>query len=150
MLDYRRAFDKVPFRHMIAKLESHGIDGDLLHWIVDWTTNRQQRVVLNGTHSEWTEVTSSVVQGSVLGPIFFAIFINDLDISINSIHGIFLSKFADDKLGREISTMQDCHRLQAALDDLVAWSKKWGMELHAQKKYRGPFWTEKPGVHLQN
>jgi len=81
----------------------------------------------------------------VLGPIFFAIFINDLDVSINSTHGAFLSKFADDtKLGREISTTQDCHRLQAALDDLVAWSKEWGMELHAQKSIVVHFGRKNP------
>ena len=56
MLDYRRAFDKVPFRQMIAKLKSNGIDGRALKWITDWTTNRLKRVVLNGTQSDWEKV----------------------------------------------------------------------------------------------
>jgi len=105
-------------------------------------TERFQRVVLNGSHSEWAEireaslaeVTSSVVQGSVLGPVLFTIYINDLDASIKPGHGVLISKFADDtKLGMEIATIQDCQRLQASLDELVTWSNEWGMELHTQK-----------------
>ena len=58
MVDFRRAFDRVPFGGMLAKVKAHGIDGDLLSWITDWTKNRRQRVVLNGVESDWADITS--------------------------------------------------------------------------------------------
>ena len=134
MLDYQRAFDLVPFRHMLAKISSHGIGGDILQWITNWTSDRLQRCVLNGEQSSWASVTSSVVQGSVLGPILFTIFMNDLDIAINPTHNVLISKFADDsKLGKCIQNPDDCLRLQSALNDLVRWSSSCGMRLHPQK-----------------
>ena len=75
LVDFQKAFDKVPFDGMLAKCKAHGIDGQLLGWLQNWTENRRQRVVLNGTESSWIEVLSSVVQGSVLGPILFVIYI---------------------------------------------------------------------------
>ena len=93
-----------------------------------------QRVVLNGEQSSLLEVLSSVIQGSVLGPILFSIYINDLDISINRSNDVLISKFADDtKLGKSISSFQDCLKLQCALDVLTAWSDRWSMELHPDK-----------------
>jgi len=134
MLDYQRAFDLVPFGRMLAKVSSHGIGGNVLKWIENWTTDRKQRCVLNGEHSDWKDVTSSVVQGSVLGPILFTMYINDLDLAIDSNHGVLISKFADDsKLGKCITSVEDCHTLQRALDDLTKWSFESGMKLHPNK-----------------
>ena len=89
---------------MLAKCKAHGIDGQLLGWLHNWTENRRQRVVLNGTESSWIEVLSSVVQGSVLGPILFVIYINDIDDAfLAADSSIMVSKFADDtKIGRTI------------------------------------------------
>ena len=83
LVDFQKAFDKVPFDGMLAKCKAHGIDGQLLRWLQDWTTDRRQRVVLNGVNSAWSEVLSSVVQGSVLGPVLFVIFMNDIDHEID-------------------------------------------------------------------
>ena len=119
---------------MLAKLKSHGIGGRVFEWISDWTRSRTQRVVLNGEQSDIIDVTSSVVQGSVLGPILFIIFINDLDVAIDLANDVHISKFADDtKLSKKIMDINDCHKLQKALDELTLWSEKWGMELHPDK-----------------
>jgi len=91
-LDFAKAFDKVPHVRLIQKLECHGIDGKLKYWIAEWLTNRKQRVCVNGTLSDWKTVLSGVPQGSVLGPILFLIFINDLDYNITN----WILKFADD------------------------------------------------------
>ena len=78
-LDFSKAFDKVPHARLIKKLEAHGIDSKVKTWISEWLNNRKQRVVISGTSSDWTHVKSGVLQGSVLGPVLFTIYINDID-----------------------------------------------------------------------
>ena len=78
---------------------------------------------------------SSVVQGSVLGPILFLIFINDIDLAITGDDKeVYISKFADDtKLGREVNVVDDSIKFQTAINNLVKWCKDWGMSLHPEK-----------------
>lgn len=135
MTDFRRAFDRVQFKKCLQKLKSHGVKGRVLDWIGDWMSGRKQRVVINGEASEWIEVLSSVVQGSVLGPVLFLIFINDLDISIKQQDiNTSIFKFADDsKLGRVVCSGEDAAAFQSAIDALVVWCRDWGMELHPGK-----------------
>ena len=98
------------------KLESHGISGNVGKWIQNWLSERRQKVCVNGIYSEWNQVISGVPQGSVLGPLLFLVFINDLDENILS----SLKKFADDtKLYRVISNNNDCQTLRNDLDKLV-------------------------------
>ena len=123
-LDFQKAFDKVPHKKLLLKLKAHGIGDSITDWIEQWLTDRRQRVVVDGEVSTWKLVLSGVPQGSVLGPILFLIYINDLDDSITS----NVLKFADDtKLFRKVNTDGDKQHLQNDLDRLVKWSMKWQM-----------------------
>jgi len=135
LVDFQKAFDKVPFDGMLAKAKAHGINGELLKWLENWTISRKQRVGLNGAESDWADVLSSVVQGSVLGPILFLIYINDIDAAlVENDNDIYISKFADDtKVGREVNNANDAAKLQICIDNLVQWCRDWGMSLHPDK-----------------
>jgi len=81
-LDFQKAFDKVPHKRLLHKVAAHGIRGELLLWIENWLSGRKQRVTLNGQCSSWKDVLSGVLQGSVLVPILFLIYINDIGVSV--------------------------------------------------------------------
>ena len=91
-LDYSKAFVSVPHLRLISKLQAYGIRGNLLKWIKNFLIGRQQKVILNGSSSQWTEVTSGVPQGSVLGPLLFILYANDITDGVQST----LEMFADD------------------------------------------------------
>ena len=91
-LDFQKAFDKVPHQRLLLKIQSLGIGGNVIEWLRAWLIGRKQRVSVNNTKSDWTEVTSGVPQGSVLGPIMFIMYVDGMDSDIIS----KLSKFADD------------------------------------------------------
>ena len=131
--DFAKAFDKVPVRRLLIKMEAHGINGKMLGWVEKWLTGRRQRVVLNGKTSGWSDVTSGVPQGSCLGPTLFLIFINDIDNAMDTITGI-ISKFADDtKAGRVVENDNDRAKLQLEINNLVAWTEKWQMKFNESK-----------------
>uniref|UniRef100_A0A8C4XYG1 Reverse transcriptase domain-containing protein n=1 Tax=Gopherus evgoodei TaxID=1825980 RepID=A0A8C4XYG1_9SAUR len=129
-LDFQKAFDKVPHQRFLRKLSCHGIKGKVLSWIENWLKDREQRVGINGRFSEWRGVTSVVPQGSVLGPILFNLFINDLERGVNS----EMAKFADDtKLLKIVKTKADCEELQKDLTKLSDWATKWQMKFKVDK-----------------
>ena len=129
-LDFSKAFDKVPHKRLVSKLHAHGIAGNVNHWIEAWLSNRNQRVVLNGKFSEWASVTSGVPQGSVLGPVLFLIYINDIDENIRN----HILKFADDtKVFGPSSTDEDTNSVQNDLQTLMKWSEDWQMLFNADK-----------------
>ena len=129
-LDFQKAFDKVPHKRLLNKLHNIGIRGKVNKWIESWLSERKQRVVLNGSCSKWKEVTSGVPQGSVLGPLLFLIYIDDLETNLVCM----ISKFADDtKLSGKVCTAQDRLQIQQDLDKIVEWSEKWQMPFNVDK-----------------
>ncbi len=115
---------------MFQKVEAHGIGGLVLNWVKSWLRNRRQRVCINREYSDWVEVTSGVPQGSVLGPILFLIYINDLDSNLTSKIG----KFADDtKMCKGIRNREVVDKLQQDLDRLSLWSSDWQMQFNIDK-----------------
>ena len=126
-MDFQKAFDSVPHRRLLGKLESYGIQGDILGWIEAFLTGRMQKVTVNGHSSEWTRVISGVPQGSVIAALLFVIYINDLPDSIKS----HLYLFADDcKFFRQIFTSEDTSTMQDDLNTLYKWSKLWMLKFH--------------------
>ena len=119
-MDYQKAFDKVPHGRLLAKLEAYNLSSEVINWIKEYLTGRSQCVEVNGKASEWLPVTSGIPQGSVLCPLLFLIYVNDLPDDINS--DVYM--YADDtKLYREIKTIEDQRILQKDLDTLTKWSE---------------------------
>ncbi len=106
------------------------INGNVHNWIENWLSNRKQRVVINGTASDWAPVTSGDPQGSVLGQVLFIIYINDTDVGLNNP----ISKFADDtKIVNSIITDNDRMSLQEGLRKISEWSQRWEMLFNVNK-----------------
>ena len=130
LLDFAKAFDKVPHRRLINKLFSVGINQTALTWIESFLSGRSQEVVVGGKESSSEPVTSGVPQGSVLGPTLFLVYINDLPDNIRS----KVCLFADDTiLFKHIHSESDCEILQKDLDILKNWGEKWLMEFNVTK-----------------
>ena len=131
LLDYEKAFDKVSHRHLLKKVEHYGVRGSVLDWIRDFLSNRTQAVLVDGQTSSESPVTSGVPQGSVLGPLLFVIFINDLPECVSA---STVRLFADDSvIYRKISCADDSSSLQKDIDALQEWESSWLMSFNASK-----------------
>ena len=130
ILDFSKAFDKVPHERLLRKLLHYGIGGRTHSWIREFLSNRLQEVIVDGSASEPAPVISGVPQVTVLGPVLFLIFINDLPTGLESKCRLF----ADDCIiYNTIKTKKDQDVLQRDLDRLARWELDWGMEFHPQK-----------------
>ena len=115
LLDFQKAFDTIPHQWLLCKLQSYGIQNQLYSWIGSWLTQRKQRVIVDGLASVWVPVKSGVPQGTVLGPLMFLIYINDIGDNISS----SLRLFANDCiLYRTITSSEDSIQLQHDLDNI--------------------------------
>ena len=131
-MDYPKAFDTVPHRRLIYKLSTYGITDKVISWVKDFLSNRIQQVGVQGEESSWRSVTSGIPQGSVLGPLLFVIFINDLPDCVTSEAYLFAD---DTKIFRIITKQGDREELQQDLQKLDEWSKKWLLKFHLKCKY---------------
>ena len=130
IVDLAKAFDKVPHRRLAYKLEYYGIRNDILQWITTWLSGRTQKVAIDSVSSDPAPVLSGVPQDSILGPILFLIFINDLADNINSTFRLF----ADDcVLYRNTRRSGDQQILQDDLNKLAQWLEALLMKFNVAK-----------------
>ena len=121
-IDFSKAFDTVPHGRLLNKLKFYGVRGPLLRWISSWLTERYQRVMVDGESSSATPVKSGVPQGTVLGPLMFLVYINDINENITS----SVRLFADDCVTyKSITTLEDAKQLQEDLCKIYEWTNKW-------------------------
>ena len=125
-LDFQKAFDKVPHQRLLRKLKSHGMGNRIINWIEHWITDRRRRVVVDGEVSSWKSVLSGVPRGSVLGPILFLVYINDLEEGVTG----KILKFADDtKLFRKVKEIGENGRCYSILGNVNVYTQ--GREIRA-------------------
>lgn len=140
--DFQKAFDSVPHHKLITRLFSVGIQGNLLDWLKDFLSNRTQAVKIDRSRSNPLPVNSGVIQGTVLGPTLFNIFVNDIDESLQYCK---IFKYADDiriflssaRNPRDLCNMH--HKIQQDIDNIVAWSLASGLKLNASKCFSVSF-----------
>ncbi len=129
-LDFSKAFDRVPHQHLLHKLSYYGINGKTLGWIKGFLSERTQCVAVGGEESTWCPVTSGVPQGSVMGPVLFLLFINDITEDITS----SIRLFADDSIiYRNIKSPEDQRKLHQDLLKVFEWAEAWGMNFNVKK-----------------
>ena len=126
-LDLAKAFDKVAHQRLLRRLSSYGIKGALLSWITSFLTNRRQCVSIKGSTSTWKPVESGVPQGSVLGPILFIIYVNEIPEIVKSHIWIF----ADDT--KLFETSDQAETLQEDLNNLMKWAELWELTFNVIK-----------------
>ena len=155
--DFMKAYDVVSHAKLKAKLEKRfGIEGKLLLWISEWLRARRQRVVVSGQASEWTDVLSSIIQGSVLSGILFLLYIDDIEdeldepeVNLNlenedrnevrhgengSENPTLISIFVDDtKTARTVRNIEEQQKMQRLIDRLGEWSIRWDMRFNVDK-----------------
>ena len=130
LLDFSKAFDKVPHNRLLMKLHHYGVRGHLYDWIASFLLGRSQQVVLDGQASSVSTVSSGVPQGTVLGPLLFLLFINDLPSSVTSTTRLF----ADDcLLYIRIKSPEDQVTIQKDLNSLQQWEDQWLMAFNPDK-----------------
>ena len=130
ILDFSKAFDRVPHRRLLEKLNHYGIRSQMRGWIKSFLSGRTQQVIVDGATSEKAPVLRGVLQGTVLSPLLFLLFINYLPDCIK----LRTRLFADDCIvHRNILTPKVCRKLQRDLVSLAQWESKWGMSFHPYK-----------------
>jgi len=133
--DFAKAFNTVPHRRLMFKLKTYNINTELLTWIADFLCNRKQRIVLNGEHSSWFKVLNGIPQGSILGPLLFLIYINDIpELCAAEYPSSEIYLYADDsKIYKLIHNRSDEKKLQSVMNLVKNWSDEWLLRLNIDK-----------------
>ena len=133
-IDFKKAFDSVSHQKLISKIESYGIQGDLLEWLKAFLTNRTQAVRIHNCISDNISITSGVPQGSVLGPLLFLLYINDITDIAEGLD-VNLKLFADDaKLYSSFSfNSNSSSNLMTACHNLTQWAETWQLQIASEK-----------------
>jgi hypothetical protein len=145
-LDVSKAFDRVWHEGLLYKLKQAGIDGKLLSWFKSYLSNRKQRVLLNGTMSDPRDIKAGVPQGSILGPLLFLVYINDIvDVTNTNIR-----LYADDST---LFVVDDSHQAAAQslnrdLENITAWAKRWFITFNPSKT-ESLIVSRKPQTHIE-
>ena len=149
MVDFRKAFDLVDHTLLLKKLEHYKISAETLQWFTSYLLNRKQKVVLNNVESSTAEVECGVPQGTILGPLLFLMFINDLPLYTDN---VFTDLYADDTTLYQTGLSQTLIKesLQLALQRLAVWCKHNGMLLNTEKTKVMLITTPQKRLHLQN
>lgn len=130
--DFKKAFDKVPHNRLLHKIRMYGIGESIVNWFEAFLKKRKQRVIVEGEESGWYDVISGIPQGSVMGPVLFVLYINDLPDVIKNDSDIYL--YADDtKIFRKIVNVEDIRKLQEDIYEMRKWSDIWLLEFHPDK-----------------
>ena len=146
-LDISKAFDKVWHKSLIYKLRQYGFSGNTLTLLTDFLSNRKERVVLNGQHSPWADIKAGVPQSSILRPLLFLVYINDLTENLHSNPKLFaddtslFSIVADDALSNSY--------LNDDLKQINDWAYKWKMSFDpdSTKPAHEVFFSRKENIH---
>ena len=140
--DFEKAFDKVSHKKLVIKLYAYGIRGRMLDWIEDFLRGRRQRVVMGETESGWGDILSGVPQGSVLGPLLFVLYINDLPDGLENTFKMYAD---DSKVIAEANGMEEESKLQRDIVKIKDWCDKWSMSLNSSKCKIMHFGRKNPG-----
>ena len=147
--DLEKAFDKVPHRRLLSKLKTYGIHTSVVKWIKAFLINRKQRVKVNDAMSDWEEVLSGIPQGSVLGPLLFIIYINDLVDDCENGANIYL--FADDaKIYKHVFNLEDKEVLQQCVNKFIEWTDLWLVKVNVNKCKVMTFYNHRSNVDAKN
>ena len=131
ILDYQKAFDPVTIKKLMQKLKGYRVKGAVAKLLEDLLTGRKMKVGMRGSYSKWVDITSGVPQGSVIGPLLFLLYMNDIPESLQCL----VEMFADDtKVFTKVKTTGDCDKLQVDINWLSdEWSRDWMLKFNTNK-----------------
>jgi len=150
-IDFAKAFDTVPHRRLLNKIKSYNINQRLILWIQDFLCSRKQSIGVNGEFSSWFDVVSGIPQGSILGPLLFLVYINDLpELCASQDDSSKLYLYADDaKISKVVSKKTDQLDLQAIMNTVKTWSDEWLLQLNIDQCKTVSYYLKYPPLDTQ-